>query len=340
MNSSGNSIDLESLSIIRSLLAQDGYDNKAIEASLSEISIPKPSEPQYRRFPQKHRIFRDDFSPLEANKNHSIKPEFLWKFSDEQILEHIIERFGENFSLDQYGFKSKAMHNRNGQQNHQRPNLNQQIRRQERRQDIFKGDCPICMDSLLSKPTIIPMNCTDKIHFECLEKYLVGQIDERKFPIKCPIPQCKTEISVEDIKNSLQTRLDYQKLYDDFSFQFYIDRNPENYKHCLTANCKNVVAWDGDNRHFACDVCKKDYCLVCGTDWHNGMTCEQYKQHKSNQGDDVFKNFATQMGYKNCPKCKFYVERNGGCNHMACTRCQTNFCYACGVNRDTNRCAH
>lgn len=35
--------------------------------------------------------------------------------------------------------------------------------------------------------------------------------------------------------------------------------------------------------------------------------------------------------YKMCPKCKFYVERTEGCNHMTC-KCGNHFCYKCGKN--------
>ena len=31
-----------------------------------------------------------------------------------------------------------------------------------------------------------------------------------------------------------------------------------------------------------------------------------------------------------CPKCKFYVEKTEGCNHMTC-KCSTEFCYLCGI---------
>lgn len=33
--------------------------------------------------------------------------------------------------------------------------------------------------------------------------------------------------------------------------------------------------------------------------------------------------------YKQCPNCRFWVEKNEGCDHMTC-RCKYEFCYVCG----------
>ena len=30
-----------------------------------------------------------------------------------------------------------------------------------------------------------------------------------------------------------------------------------------------------------------------------------------------------------CPKCSVYIEKNGGCRHMTCTRCVHEFCWYC-----------
>ena len=43
----------------------------------------------------------------------------------------------------------------------------------------------------------------------------------------------------------------------------------------------------------------------------------------------MFVNFVKGMKFKQCPKCRYWVEKNEGCNHMTC-RCQKQFCYVCG----------
>ena len=33
---------------------------------------------------------------------------------------------------------------------------------------------------------------------------------------------------------------------------------------------------------------------------------------------------------KSCPKCYYPIEKNGGCQRMSCSRCNTPFCWHCG----------
>uniref|UniRef100_A0A5F9CK12 RING-type domain-containing protein n=1 Tax=Oryctolagus cuniculus TaxID=9986 RepID=A0A5F9CK12_RABIT len=30
---------------------------------------------------------------------------------------------------------------------------------------------------------------------------------------------------------------------------------------------------------------------------------------------------------KDCPKCNIRIEKNGGCNHMQCSKCKHDFCW-------------
>ncbi|RZC85327.1 hypothetical protein C5167_041511, partial [Papaver somniferum] len=44
----------------------------------------------------------------------------------------------------------------------------------------------------------------------------------------------------------------------------------------------------------------------------------------------LFVQMVATKNWKQCPSCKFYVERRGGCRHMIC-RCGSQFCYVCGA---------
>ncbi|MFH4983160.1 hypothetical protein AB6A40_009869 [Gnathostoma spinigerum] len=37
---------------------------------------------------------------------------------------------------------------------------------------------------------------------------------------------------------------------------------------------------------------------------------------------------------KPCPKCRVKIEKDSGCNKMHCSKCDTNFCWLCGVTLD------
>ncbi|KAG7275638.1 hypothetical protein CRUP_021965, partial [Coryphaenoides rupestris] len=52
-------------------------------------------------------------------------------------------------------------------------------------------------------------------------------------------------------------------------------------------------------------------------------------------GDKLLRKWASgiEQGQRNaqkCPRCKIHIQRTEGCDHMTCTKCNTNFCYRCG----------
>lgn len=60
------------------------------------------------------------------------------------------------------------------------------------------------------------------------------------------------------------------------------------------------------------------------------MTCAEYKINNSfDKNDQDFIKFVQGAKYKQCPRCKFWVERNDGCSTMTC-KCGQEFCYDCG----------
>jgi len=203
----------------------------------------------------------------------------------------------------------------------------------ERKQRISKEEeknsCGICLDSLFSGETIPFQNCADVYHQKCVERFFIEQINNRSFPIKCPNISCKKEVAVSDVMCTFRKNNEYATKFENNSFQFAVESNQE-FTHCLTPNCPYVCFMSKDVSTFHCEICRKTYCVKCKTDWHKGITCEQYQEDKRKQSDDEFILFAKQMKYQQCPKCQRYTEKIDGCNSVTCTRCKTPFCFGCG----------
>eukprot|EP01055_Gregarina_sp_Pseudo9_P000042 Gregarina_sp_Pseudo_9__41@NODE_1028_length_1958_cov_5_786868_g964_i0_p1_GENE_NODE_1028_length_1958_cov_5_786868_g964_i0NODE_1028_length_1958_cov_5_786868_g964_i0_p1_ORF_typecomplete_len631_score117_86IBR/PF01485_21/3e02IBR/PF01485_21/1e05IBR/PF01485_21/6_2e14RRM_2/PF04059_12/0_23_NODE_1028_length_1958_cov_5_786868_g964_i0881893 len=76
-----------------------------------------------------------------------------------------------------------------------------------------------------------------------------------------------------------------------------------------------------------CD-CGECFCFACGQESHLPIPCEIIQTwDRKNQGeaDNVVWIF---VNTKNCPSCKYPIEKNHGCMHMTC-RCKYEFCWLC-----------
>lgn len=101
----------------------------------------------------------------------------------------------------------------------------------------------------------------------------------------------------------------------------FIQRNPNKVSCCPTPDCKYVFAPDQDDTHFICPCCLKSYCLDCKSEWHQGLSCEDFRLSRDySEEDRVFVKFVRGSNFKQCPRCKYWVERSQGCDHMRC-RC-------------------
>lgn len=74
----------------------------------------------------------------------------------------------------------------------------------------------------------------------------------------------------------------------------------------------------------SCDVCGRSWCQECLKEAHLGYTCKEWALSGELSEDQLKK-----MGIKQCPNCKNGIEKSGGCNHMACKKCDTHICWKC-----------
>lgn len=191
-----------------------------------------------------------------------------------------------------------------------------------------KAPCKICLDDLGTKAITVINDCGHAFHAECLGKFSKMKVENRELPIRCPEPDCKMELRIDDLEEILDKKT--MEKFREFALKNYLDHHSDEVSWCPTANCPFVFVNDDGITDFLCPVCKKRYCFACRVPFHSGQTCKEYQiNNKHSKDDDKFLNLVKSRKFKQCPQCKYWIEKTQGCNSMAC-RCGIVFCYGCG----------
>jgi len=212
-----------------------------------------------------------------------------------------------------------------------------------------KGKCLICLEEYeFANQDNYYLDCNCIIHGTCFDDYIINAINNGKVPIKCPYCN-KEDINEIYIKDSLHknNKLDLIEKFEKFYMNYFIMQHPEDISCCPTPGCNYAFIYEEGDDYFECPLCKKEYCLKCKSEWHEDKTCKEYQEYRrmgilgkdEKQLDELFYNFARGSKFKQCPYCKNWVEKNEGCNHIAC-RCGNHFCYFCGKGMNGNIMGH
>jgi len=201
--------------------------------------------------------------------------------------------------------------------------VTRQVNLHENKGMITEDECPICFEEF--KEGYRLLLCGHKFCFSCLERELAERLASNPvFPLKCA--QCVSEkdgevICLRDLQN-LFTAGTIQTLWDR-SLDAYLRKNPNMYFRCFSPDCPQLFR-EGPEKCFSCDYCLKDYCKKCRGDAHGNSDCDNLVRKElleklRKEGKDI----------RECPGCKYIIERSEGCNKMECVLCRTIFCWLC-----------
>ena len=118
------------------------------------------------------------------------------------------------------------------------------------------------------------------------------------------------------------------KKYQRFLLNSFVDIN-RNMKWCGTAGCNTAISATGAVTEVICQTCKGTFCFKCGLESHAPISCKAlntWLEKCSNESETANWILANT---KKCPKCSVRIEKNQGCNHVACRVCKYNFCWVC-----------
>ena len=126
-------------------------------------------------------------------------------------------------------------------------------------------------DSSHSDDLFSLQTCQHIFHPNCLKQYLQVQVKDNKLPLVCPDPECKQEISDQDLR-TLMSDAEYQK-YQTYGINRALSLQGD-VSWCPTPDCKFAFVFQPGDAVLDCPLCKKKYCLNCRVLYHEGLSCQ------------------------------------------------------------------
>uniref|UniRef100_A0A7S4L2T4 RBR-type E3 ubiquitin transferase n=1 Tax=Paramoeba aestuarina TaxID=180227 RepID=A0A7S4L2T4_9EUKA len=194
-------------------------------------------------------------------------------------------------------------------------------------------NCPICFEDYPSTQMRTLMSCGS--HFtckDCMELHLTTLISDVQTVQKlhCPDPTCPHVANEWELEPLIGTK-NFKKYLDMITLAaLKPDQGEGGVWWCPNDKCRAPIAKEelGENKKVTCPGCQTEFCGECGGLWHEGKTCEEAEKMRDSTS---FTSWLEKKGdkVKPCPKCKFGIEKNSGCNHMTCQQCNFQWCWLC-----------
>lgn len=199
--------------------------------------------------------------------------------------------------------------------------------------DSSTETCLICYTDYRPKE-LSGLACGHNFCKDCWHLYLKNKIMEEGLSdyISCPAHQCGILVDDDRVLN-LVTEAAVKKKYSKLMVNNFVEFN-KNLRWCPGTECGNTVRVTdrvlASTTPITCS-CGYSFCFDCGAEWHEPVLCRFLKKWKLKCDD---KDNTETLNYicsytKDCPKCKVVIEKNGGCNHMTCKKCNYEFCWVC-----------
>lgn len=181
--------------------------------------------------------------------------------------------------------------------------------------------CSICC---LSKPQAEMYHmsqCSDKFCTECTLEYLILRVTESNvLKTPCLNHECPSEFTDEELQILLPPVF-YQK-YLIFKRNEELNNCPF-LRWCPLPDCSGFDIGGLNQNKLTCNKCHYKFCYYCTEPWHLKTKCKQ-------SNDKELDKWSKKHGVKYCPNCRRKVQKNSGCDHMACVKCRYEWCWLCG----------
>ncbi|CAF1550192.1 unnamed protein product [Rotaria magnacalcarata] len=202
-------------------------------------------------------------------------------------------------------------------------------------------ECPICCNGIQMNEIKQMPCCETKICLSCFVTHTVTNIHSGTAKIECPT--CSEHINSSTILYNSEIPVAVRERYQEILARDLSENSNNFIKLC--PHCNFITILDEDHpiinqaksrrastEWICCEQCSKEWCWSCYAPSHSGITCRKYKNSHTvlDMWARIRRSDNQQRNAQRCPNCSIYIEKIDGCDHMACTKCNTKFCYRCG----------
>ncbi|KAG5266278.1 hypothetical protein AALO_G00229190 [Alosa alosa] len=174
--------------------------------------------------------------------------------------------------------------------------------------------CPVCLVAQSGGAEPAPTLCCN--HYccrSCWQEYLTARIEQNLvMNCNCPITDCRAQPTAQFFYNILTD------------------------KDTISKGCDQILCKENIGSMGTCSKCCWSSCFSCNfPEAHYPASCSHMSQWMDDGGyyegmtmEAQSKHLAKLIS-KRCPSCQAQIEKNEGCLHMTCAKCNHGFCWRC-----------
>eukprot|EP00347_Sterkiella_histriomuscorum_P011862 403370822 len=199
--------------------------------------------------------------------------------------------------------------------------------------------CEICytneIDPNKKCANFFPCTCIEQKYCDtCIADWVQQSFKKHQlmkdFKIKCMNSECKKDILFEAFVEyfTFNDSLCELTLINTTAFHHYLSHQ-EDVRACPSEGCsyRGVINLKACRDNLVCEICNKE--------WRDISQISNWEHFTMKLKNMTRFNFETLTHLHNlifeepCPRCGMLIQKNGGCNHMMCAKCNHEFCWWC-----------
>lgn len=187
-------------------------------------------------------------------------------------------------------------------------------------------ECQIC-DEEVAFATTHALGCGHRFCLGCWTDALEAAVAKGKQGVitRCPGYKCPAVVDDDTIKARVSEAS--SKRFQTSVLRSFVEDSAK-IRWCPAPGCENAIKGDVGVTSVVCN-CGFKFCFQCGEEEHAPVSCKNltlWLDKCRNESETAHWIIANT---KKCPKCMVRIEKNQGCNHMACPTCSHEFCWIC-----------